>query len=96
MYSANFKYEQSLWKKKLLLNSRVRFNAFQGASKANLMLADIGANFVFKSMRFTLNLNNIFNGRSFIVQQITPLLYQEETRSIFQRYIRLGVQFDLN
>ncbi len=96
MYSANLKYEQSLLKKQLLLNLNSRFNAFRGESNAALILIDFSLNYLYRDIRFSLIANNIFDSPSFIVQQITPLLYQAETRAIFQRYFRLGVQFDLN
>jgi hypothetical protein len=96
MYSANLKYEQSLIKKQLLLNLNTRFNAFRGESSAALVLMDFSLNYFYRDIRLSLMANNIFDSRSFIVQQITPLLYQAETRAIFQRYFRLGIQFDLN
>jgi hypothetical protein len=96
MWNVTFKYKQALFEQKLLFTASSRFTSFTNGTKSELMMFDTDISYVFKKVRIFLQVQNIFNSKEFIVQEITPNFYSDARRSIFGRYLKFGVSWDIN
>lgn len=96
MWNALLKYKQALWQRRFLFTASGRYTAFTGLASSNLLLADASLSYVRKKHAISLQVHNVFNGQTFVLQNITPAFYTESQQFIFGRYIKLGFSFDVN
>ncbi|NJN33283.1 MAG: hypothetical protein HC817_02555 [Saprospiraceae bacterium] len=96
MWNINFKYKHSLLSQKLLLTTNGRFTHFNNGGKAELFMLDADISYLFKKFRTFIQVQNLFDAKEYVMQEINPSFYSDIRRRIFTRYVKLGFTWDIN
>jgi hypothetical protein len=84
-----------LFKERLWLEGIVRQSTFCGLQASTLWLMDMSLNWIMPGSRWNVQLNNLWNGRSFQTQEINQVLFSTMNRQIFGRNFKLQYTWNL-
>ena len=93
MFSVNFSLKLDFFDKKLLLTPTLRAVTFLGNVNSDFTNISLKIESPSAKFRWFIVADNLLNNTSFTTQTIFPTYFNSESNSVFERYVRFGIEF---
>ena len=93
MFSVDFTGELDLFNEKLLISPTLRAVTFFGNVQSNFTYISLKIASPSAKFRWHFIIDNLLNNTSFTTQTIFPTYFNSESNSVFERYVRFGIEF---
>jgi hypothetical protein len=96
IWNAYLKSRVSFSRDRFSLESIIRQTTFSGLQQSALWLMDFSLNWITSGNRWTIQMNNMWNGRTFRTQELSPVLFSTMEREIFGRNLKIQYAWNLH
>jgi hypothetical protein len=93
MFASNLSAKIDLFKEKLLFTPSLQLVNFYGLQTSEFINASLNLEMSFDQFHWFFSAYNIFNNKEFVRQSVFPAYFIDERSGVFQRYIKVGLEF---